>query len=402
MPGPTPTAFVKVKLGSGAPGQVKYVNIEGTVQRVEVEDHDRLTDLARIVIDDAKGQLSHAPAEGQFVLIEMGWDLKETAPIFEGVVTNARPEGSDGASRLLTLTALDFSHLADLQGSKDGEQHTGKLSEIIEKVIGRYKEISIAKNDKGEKQILPDDDVQFSKDDPLLQRKGQSDWAFILELAAEHSCRAFVEYSSEKKKGDADDYKSRFYFIGEKRLFGGKPQGRLHYCRGFGDVKEFDFQRIAGGAAPFLNTSGLDEGGDAIGKEASKDKKAAQKETLAMPPGLSPGEKAGHEAAMQIADAATKTPSDMIYEGSLIGLPSDAALAERLVKRDRTRAMGLYGKGTAVGTVQLRAKGQVTIDGIAPWAQGDWYVARVNHIYTRVVEGNQDRSTYETKFVVTR
>jgi hypothetical protein len=55
----------------------------------------------------------------------------------------------------------------------------------------------------------------------------------------------------------------------------------------------------------------------------------------------------------------------------------------------------------------LRAKGKVTLKGLPPWVEGDWYVFKVNHHYTRLVRtangaAERHRSTYRTKFEVTR
>ena len=44
--------------------------------------------------------------------------------------------------------------------------------------------------------------------------------------------------------------------------------------------------------------------------------------------------------------------------------------------------LGLRGEGRAVGTVLLRAKGKVTILGLAQWAEGDWYVSKAVHTWS--------------------
>jgi hypothetical protein len=62
----------------------------------------------------------------------------------------------------------------------------------------------------------------------------------------------------------------------------------------------------------------------------------------------------------------------------------------------------MSGHGVATGTVKLRAKSLVTIQGVAPWAEGDWYVTKVNHVYTRERINNRTRSSYYTKFTATR
>ena len=64
--------------------------------------------------------------------------------------------------------------------------------------------------------------------------------------------------------------------------------------------------------------------------------------------------------------------------------------------------LGLKGRGRAVGTVMLRAKGKVTIEGIAPWAEGDWYVEKAIHTWRDTSVGERRGSSYETRFTATR
>jgi hypothetical protein len=80
------------------------------------------------------------------------------------------------------------------------------------------------------------------------------------------------------------------------------------------------------------------------------------------------------------------------------GAPSDPNLPERVTRRDPTRVVGLYGRGKVTGTIMLRAKGKVEILGVAPWADGDWYVRKAIH---KIILGDESGS-YETEFEVTR
>jgi hypothetical protein len=115
----------------------------------------------------------------------------------------------------------------------------------------------------------------------------------------------------------------------------------------------------------------------------------------------------GYKAAAELAAKSKLKPEAQQPQDFVVGLPSDPELARKMVERDRTRLSGLFGEGTTIGTVNLRAKGPVTIKGIAPWAEGNWYVTRVNHVYTRAIgetkdHKKDDRSTYHSKFTVTR
>jgi hypothetical protein len=97
---------------------------------------------------------------------------------------------------------------------------------------------------------------------------------------------------------------------------------------------------------------------------------------------------------LQQAATATRTPDQQRPIAIMAGLPSDPTLPDRIALTDPTRALGLHGHGLAVGSVMLRAKGMVTLTGIANWAEGDWYVRQVNHLMTD--------KTYLSRFVITR
>jgi hypothetical protein len=84
-----------------------------------------------------------------------------------------------------------------------------------------------------------------------------------------------------------------------------------------------------------------------------------------------------------------------------LGLPSSPTGGDLAVVPDPTTAAGFRGEGSAPGTPALRAKSLVTIDGIAPWAAGDWYLACVVHSWS--ADGALGRpSAYSTRFVATR
>ncbi len=86
----------------------------------------------------------------------------------------------------------------------------------------------------------------------------------------------------------------------------------------------------------------------------------------------------------------------------MVGLPSDPHLAEAVTALDPTQVLGLRGTGTAVGTIKLRAKGKVTIEGLAPWAEGDWYVSQAVHTWQDTSTSRQHGASYETSFTATR
>ena len=71
----------------------RWADVSPPVARIEVEDHEYLTDQATIVLDDHVGLLADASFEHLRVRVTMGWQAQR-AEIFEGEVASARPISS--------------------------------------------------------------------------------------------------------------------------------------------------------------------------------------------------------------------------------------------------------------------------------------------------------------------
>jgi len=193
-----------------------------------------------------------------------------------------------------------------------------------------------------------------------------------------------------------------------RKLLQSKPQGTLKYCRGLGHLIEFSYERIANAAAAEKSAAVMDPltGESRVFTSAPTEPtpppepSGKTRDRLA---GISPNRAREYDAALEVAASAPSKPDEQVPREQVQGLPSDPAQAEASIQKDPTRVLGFIGKGETVGSVKLRAKGRVTLEGIAPWAAGDWYVRQVRHIYTRTTLGEkQHRGTYRTQFVVTR
>jgi hypothetical protein len=377
--------------------KINDARVEMTVEYVDIEDHDRLIDRAKIVIDDPKKQYRESPTPNAIVSIVLGWP-DEKAFLFEGVLQKPNVEDRGNEGQKVTLTAFDRSYLVKKRPKTEAPEHKGKLSEVVKLVMER----SVAPEHGivvDIKNITPSPDPKVD----FVQPGHVDDWGLIQRLAIENGCRAFVEVESEK---------STFFFKPEAELLKQDPMGVLHFCNGFNQVLDFNYKRVAS-AAMRTGASAIDDPktGETVSAFSAPDQPTAE-------PKVDPDVRANiaktsGEGAAKSLDSAVESsskqalkPEQQISNEFITGLPSDPALMERLLKRDPTRLIGLFGEGTAVGTVKMRAKGRVTITGIASWAAGDWYVTRVNHIYTRAVQSkdgkSEDRSTYRTKFAVTR
>lgn len=350
----TARAYVEVKLEGRS--------VAARVRSVTVEDHDRLIDEATVVLDDPGGDAADVPVEGHSVLVDLGAS-NDHAVIFEGNVTRVRTEAS-GSGRRTTIVAYDRSFALNRE-PRTRDLTPGTLSAVVGEVVGTQMPIG---------QIEPDTDHVYTAERPPPRQVGKTDWQYLQELALAHGARCFVEYNEGA---------SKFYFVGEQRLLQGEPLGKLRYCHGVRELLEFTYERIASGAAPQRSLTSEDP---ATG--------ASTPLPAVVPPTPAP--------ASTAAPPPATPPASMRPRVTTVGAPSDPGLPERAARRDPTRELGLFGRGMAVGTYKLRAKGKVTISGIAPWVDADWYLRKVIHNFTADRDGQVDRSTYVTRFEVTR
>ena len=391
-------AFLRVK--------VETADVTSQVWHVDVEDVDRGSDKVTLIMDNPGSTNTDPVREGQVVRVELGWET-ENALAFEGRVVGTRTIAHQGAQRL-QVTAFDFSNrLAAAPTPEDPPQFVGTLEEIVRQIAERHT-IEFG-------AVSVDPMPSYTEEEPLV-RRGRNDWQLLQDEAERLRARVFVEVNAAE--GDSEEARSRggtsrLYFATEESLLAQDPMGTLHYCPGFGSLLEFDYQRVASGAAPSATATVTDPAtGSAATAEgtppaeeppATADtERSATVETM-----YGEGRARSYEGGLQVAEDAEVQPADLRARRTLNGLPSSPPFAETLVRQDRTRILGFHGRGLATGTVFLRAKGSVEIEGmIASWAKGRWYVWRVNHLVQRAVVRERERQresiTYRTSFGATR
>jgi hypothetical protein len=363
----------------------KWVGVSSAVQSVDVEDHDRLTDKAVIVLDDSTGMLSHASFEGLLTRVTLGWRA-ENAAVFEGIINSSRMLALPGGHGC-EITALDFSLQLARRPLDTGEWKPGeKLSEVLKRLLSQTDpKIAVA-------EIAPAEDTPVDTA-RLVGRPGLNEWEFILLEAGRQGCLAFVEFDSKES--------SKFYFKPITVLAAKEPLGVLTYCQGTGNLLEFTYERISSGALPVRETSALDPKTGALVEQ----KAPPEPPRPPVPPpatvrnrDATAEQKKAIEALTELGGKAAATLKRPVEHVS----GQAAAAAVKKVEPDPTRRLGLVGHGVATGNVKLRAKSKVTVKGIASWAEGDWYVTKVNHVYSRVRDKDRVRSSYHTKFTATR
>ncbi len=358
------------------------IDITASVRSAEVEDHDRLIDKAVVVLDDPKGSGSEAPREGNTLLVDLGWG-EQHAVLFEGEVTQVASSAAGCDPKQLTITALDLAYRLRKRPFQ-ATHHVGSLSAILRAIVTREPGTGIEVG-----QIEPDPDPEFTEAAPLRQTT-QNDWDFIVLLARRHGCRAFVEHNGGT---------SKFYFVPIARLRQGEPMGTLAATGMAGRITRFAYERTASSAAPRSRTATIDPiAGDTVTVSAPP-----PPEEPAHVPGDAVAEAGGAEldSALAVAAEATETPQSQRPEGFRPGTPSSAARAGSDAAQDPTMPLGFTARGACVGTVMLRAKGDVDVAGISGWGVGRWYVRKVKHI-VRTTYGGGMTPGYVSEFELTR
>jgi hypothetical protein len=377
----------------------KQADLKDQVWSINVEDYDRAIDKATLVMDDPGSTNSDVLREGAFISIEMGWE-SERAAMFEGLITRVEASAAQG-NRRVTLVAYDLSY--KLQAIRDPDaKHVGTLDKILADLV-KPSGIEI-----GKVQVEPMPELLDSDN---ITQGDRTNWQMIQWFAQRYHARAFVEVNATDKDSEEvrkQGGKSRFYFLSEEALAAQEPMGRLLYCPGHGQLLDFSYKRVGSGASP--STSAM-TGDPATGETVEQEAPPADPE----PPPV-PDERHAAQAGSVIGEARAKAyvaahdvvasapvkPHMMRATDLASGQASDPVAVKETIKQDPTRLLGFSGDGVATGTVYMRAKGSVTIDGLATWAAGNWYVTRVNHILERTRVQDKDQLTYRIKFRVTR
>jgi phage protein D len=393
----TSDASVLVHVWVGEDGQ--RADIGDQIRRVDIEDIDRGSDKATILLDNQASANSQVLQRGMRIRIDLGW-VSEYAFLFDGRIHSRRDVTDSRTSGLLELTCLDRSVDLNRAPTQPGRLHTGSLRDIVT-VLADESDLQVG-------GVALDPMPSWDEERPLNQIN-RTAWRLLQDLAETYRSRAFVEVNGSLGDDDTPpDGEAKLYFMSETALISAAPVGRLGKCHGFSELIEFQTRDIGSGAAPIASVTVTDpETGAPVSTPGAEPPPASpaaisprQVAELAANQGETRAAEA--EAATEIANAAPVQPADTLARRRIEGAPSNPAANEGMIQRDPTRVLGLYGEGTTTGSVYLRAKGSVLIEGIGTGQDGQWYLRRVNHVIERTSIDGRQRSTYRTRFQATR
>lgn len=392
--------YLRVMIGE-RPG----MDIGQAISRIDVHDEDRGTDKATLVIDDHAGVSTDVIRRNAPVTITMGWE-SEHAVMFRGRVHRLGSYTRNGAVGRLQFEVHDLSELLNVRPPLPNRPHEGTLSDILTQLA------SEAGLTIGAVEIAPMPSWPDTHGRALNQGR-MTNWQLIQKIASDYTSRAFVEVNDTPNEAGGITNEAKLYFYSEDAMLAQDPLGKLTLCHGFGSLINFEMTQVGTGSLPSQSATVVDpvtgqvctESAENPAQEPEPSISGRALDSVAGARGPATADRA--EQGLEIAQQ-TQPRADAEVPRERTGTPSDCGLARRLVRPNPTRALGLSAKGLATGSVFLRAKSSVEIDGHSSQSSGVWYLRRVNHIIeqARANSNEPDQEltvkTYRTRFEATR
>lgn len=397
-----PRVFLRVKVGANG-----EMDVGPAISRIDVHDEDRGTDRVTLVMDDHVGISTDVIQRNIPVTIEMGWESEHTT-LFVGRVHNIGSYTRSGETGRLQFEVRDLSELLNVRPAIANREHSGTLRDILT-ALAAEASLAIGTVAIDPMPSWPDSHGR------LLGQGDRTNWQLIQDVARDYGARAFVEVNVPPGAPTTTPPVSLLYFYSEDAMLAEQPLGKLTLCHGWGSLINFQITRIGTGAMPPSEADVIDPNTGVVSTESAPAPAAAP-----AAPAISGGTldqiTAAHgegaartaETGLEVTSAAVTPRADAAVPARVVGTPSDPDLARRRVRPDPTRTLGLSATGLAMGTVFMRAKASVEIEGHSSEANGRWYLRRVNHVIEQSRAANAAATaqltvkTYRTSFEATR
>lgn len=344
---------------------------------VSVEENDSQADLATLVFNDGSLTLADVLHEGLQVEIDLGRQDAH-ALIFRGPITSVRALFPGTGPSRVEIQAIDS--LIQLSFKPVTKRWTNtSISQVI-------RDVALAEGLlTGTVDVAADTQVDEVR--PLHQVE-ETSLAFLHRLAGDYDCKLFVEH---------DDAGDTLHFVATQSLLAKDPiEDKLSFND---NVLEFNVAFDAFATRPKERLVTTDP---TSGERVEIEEQLVQPSEAQWVPDAARIARAGDGAARLTALVA-KGAAKRSHITDFWRLPprSVGAAARTAADRgrtlgDRARRLGQTGWGRAQGSIWLRPRRRVQIDGYGGRWSGPWYLARVRHEHDRAGR------TYTSSFVCTR
>lgn len=394
--------YLSVRIGEGTSG----IDVGPAIARIDVHDEDRGTDKATLVMDDHAGISTDVIRRNAPVTITMGWESEHTV-MFMGRVHRLGSYTRNGAVGRLQFEVHDLSELLNVRPRLANRPHEGTLRDILTQLASEGG-LTIGAVEIEPMPSWPDTHGR------TLNQGRMTNWQLIQKVASDYTSRAFVEVNQERQDdGSVGEPEAKLYFYSEDAMLAQDPLGMLTLCHGFGSLINFEMTQVGSGSRPSQSATVVDPVTGQVCTESAENPAEEPEPAIsgrALDSAVAGRGQATADRAEQGLEVAQQAQprADAEVPQERTATPSDCDLARRLVRPEPTRALGLNAKGLAMGSVFMRAKSSVEIDGHSSQSSGVWYLRRVNHIIeqARANSNEPDQEltvkTYRTRFEATR
>lgn len=357
--------------------KVEGEDITDLFEYMEIEESDSMADLATLVFGDSDLILSDILHEGLSVEIDLG-QRDAHAIIFRGIIIGIRARFPYRGRSIIEIEAAD-SLIQLSYEPKTLRRWNKPISQIV--------------RDIATDNLLNAGNIQLDEDPVIeefrpLQQVEETDLAFLHRLARDYDCKLYIEH------GEDSDSLS---FVSTSKLLSADPvEEKLVFNA---NMEEFTVSFNAFATNPKISL---------VSTDPSKGDLVDINNVLARPtdgqwvPDPERIAKLG-DAAVRISKILSKTASKRARLHSFWRIPPrNAGASSRQLSDhsgavgDKSKYMGLTGVGKALGSIWLRPRYRVTIEGYGGRWSGDWYLAKVCH------HVNMAERSYYSSFVCTR
>jgi phage protein D len=358
------------------------VTIEGEdvtalVRRLELEESDSRADMATLTLGDDNLVLCDVLHEGLSVQIDLGGPY-EHAVVFRGVVTAITGDYLSRGGPLVELTAAD-GLIGLTMRPRTRRWWNAPVSGIV-------REVALA-NGLLPGRIEPGDDP-IVVDTAPEQQVEETDLAFLYRLAGRFDSKVFIDH-----RGPTDSLN----FVSTRSLLGEEPVDQhLVFNANLADFRA-GFDALATAGETHVVSSDPTTGETVDVAEQLVD--PAEASWVPDPARIA---RLGDGASLVTALLARGAPKRARLTESwrvpprVAGAPARKASDRSLTLGDRSRRLGQLARGRAAGSILLRPRARVQVDGVGARWSGLWYLARVRH------ELEVGRRSYTTSFVCSR
>lgn len=346
---------------------VEGEDISAWIDSVSVIEDDRQADSFSATISDPRIIYTDALFEGSTAEIDLGYaGPNQHALMLRATITKVELNYPQNGVPVLTIKGEDKSILMGLE-EKNRVWRDRTITDIVREIGQSHGFNTI------EAQLSPDPTISSRP----LHQDGKTDLAFLQELAHTYHAKCFVELDERGSE--------ILYFIPERRIVRLKrPEQLFLYFRTGSNSNLISF-------SPRFDSSYIDRlkqvhDVDQQGQPIQTQERLPTEEFIWSldPATLAQASPADERKIRSLYDRGAVLKREL-QERLTARRPAVGEVAADQAELDSTndalesRRLGMSASGSTFGNIWLRAKANVTIEGVGERFKGNWYVSSVTH-----------------------